>query len=99
MFLNRKYLLVLQKIVIFYIIYTSDSTVITKLDKLVESNKSPRRKLKEEHRLHNVELSGKTFETHKHLISFRSNITTKEMSKNKKEAASERFRKIKTTGK
>lgn len=32
-------------------VYTSDSTVMTKLDKLVENPKAPHWKLKEEHRL------------------------------------------------
>ena len=58
-------------------VYTSDSTVMTKLDKLAESDKSPHWKLKEEHRLLNGELIGKTYETHKRLISFRSNISTR----------------------
>lgn len=75
-------------------VYTSDSTVMTKLDKLVESDKSPHWKLKEEHRLHNGELIGKTYETHKRLISFRSNITTREMTEEQKEAASERFKQM-----
>lgn len=76
------------------IVYTSDSTVMTKLDKLVESDNLPHWKLKEEHRLLNGELIGKTYETHKRLISFRSNISTREMSDEQKEAASERFRKM-----
>ena len=75
-------------------VYTSDSTVMTKLDKLAESDKSPHWKLKEEHRLQNGELVGKTYETHKRLISFRANITTREMSEGQREAASERFRQI-----
>lgn len=61
---------------------------------MAESDKSPHWKLKEEHRLHNGELIGKTYETHKRLISFRSNITTREMTEEQKEAASERFRKM-----
>lgn len=75
-------------------VYTSDSTVMTKLDKLVESDKAPHWKLKEEHRLHNGELIGKTYETHKRLISFRANISTREMSEEQKEAASERFKQM-----
>lgn len=75
-------------------VYTSDSTIMTKLDKLAESDKSPHWKLKAEHRLINGELIGKTYETHKRLISFRSNISTREMSEEQKEAASERFRKM-----
>lgn len=75
-------------------VYTSDSTIMTKLDKLVESDKSPHWKLKEEHRLINGELIGKTYETHKRLISFRANISTREMSEEQKEAASERFKQM-----
>lgn len=75
-------------------VYTSDSTVMTKLDKLVENDKSPHWRLKEEHRLINGELIGKTYETHKRLISFRANITTREMSEEQKEAASERFKQM-----
>ncbi len=75
-------------------VYTSDTTVMTKLDKLAESDKSPHWRLKEEHRLLNGELIGKTYETHKRLISFRSNISTREMSNEQKEAVSERFRKM-----
>lgn len=75
-------------------VYTSDSTIMTKLDKLAESDKSPHWKLKEEHRLINGELIGKTYETHKRLISFRANISTREMSEEQKEAASKRFKQM-----
>lgn len=75
-------------------VYTSDSTVMTKLDKLVESGNSPHWKLKEEHRFSNGGLVGKTYETHKRLISFRSNIATREISEEQKEAASERFKQM-----
>ena len=74
-------------------VYTSDSTVMTKLDKLAESEKAPLWKLKEEHRLQNGELVGKTYETHKRLISFRADIVTREMTEEQKEAAAERMRK------
>lgn len=75
-------------------VYTSDSTIMTKLDKLAKSNESPHWRLKEEHRLINGELVGKTYETHKRLISFRANISTREMSEEQKEAASERFKQM-----
>lgn len=75
-------------------VYTSDRTVMIRLDKLVESDSSPYWKLKEEHKLYNGELIGKTYETHKRLISFRSNITTRELSEEQKEAASERFKQM-----
>lgn len=69
-----------------------DSTVMTKLDKLTESEKAPHWKLKEEHRLHGGELVGKTYETHKRLISFRADIAIKEMTDEQKEAAAERMK-------
>lgn len=73
-------------------VYTSDSTIMTKLDKLVENPKAPRWKLKEEHRLQSGELVGKTYETHKRLISFRADISTRELTEEQKEAAAERMK-------
>lgn len=73
-------------------VYTSDNTVMTKLDKLVENEKSPCWKLKAEHRSHSGELVGKTYETHKRLISFRSDIVTREMTEEQREAAAERMK-------
>lgn len=75
-------------------VYTSDSTIMTKLDKLAESGKFLHWKLVKEHRLQGGELIGKTYETHKRLISFRSNIATREMSEEQKEAVSERFKRM-----
>ena len=74
------------------IVYTSDSTVMTKLDKLAEREKAPHWTLKEEHRLQGGELIGKTYETHKRLISFRADITTRELTDEQKEAAAERMK-------
>ncbi len=73
-------------------VYTSDSTVMTKLDKLAKSGKAPHWKLVAEHRLRGGELVGKTYETHKRLISFRADISTREMTEEQKEAAAERMR-------
>ena len=73
-------------------VYTSDSTVMTKLDKLAESEKAPHWTLKEEHRLRGGELVGKTYETHKRLISFRADIAIREMTDEQKEAAAERMK-------
>lgn len=73
-------------------VYTSDSTVMTRLDKLADSDKAPHWKLKEEHRLQGGELVGKTYETHKRLISFRADIATREMTEEQKEAAAERMK-------
>lgn len=72
------------------IIYTSDSTVMTKLDKLVEN--SPQWKLKEEHFSREHELVGKTYETHKRLISFRKDFVV--MSEENRQAAAERARRV-----
>ena len=57
---------------LFYIIYTSDSTTITKLDKKVKMSNSEW-KLKEIHRLQDTkEIIGKTYICPKNLISFRT---------------------------
>lgn len=82
-------------------VYTSDSTVMTKLDKLVKNPKAPHWKLKGEHRLQSRDLDGtinsgeivgKTYETHKRLISFRADISTRELTEEQKEAAAERMK-------
>lgn len=73
-------------------VYTSDSTVMTKLDKLVENSKAPHWKLKKEHRSQSGELVGKTYETHKRLISFRADISTREFTDEQKEASADRMR-------
>lgn len=73
-------------------VYTTDSTVMTKLDKLAASSDAPLWRVKEEHRLPNGELVGKTYETHKKLVSFRASIITREMTPEQKEAAAARMR-------
>lgn len=73
-------------------VYTSDSTVMTRLDKLAESDNAPHWKLKEEHKVRGGELIGKTYETHKRLISFRVDITTREMTDEQREAVADRMR-------
>lgn len=73
-------------------VYTSDSTVMTKLDKLVENPKAPYWRLKETSILQNGELVGKTYETHKRLISFRADISSRELTDEQKEAAAERMK-------
>lgn len=72
-------------------VYTSDSTVMTKLDKLAENPKAPHWKLKKEHKSQSGELVGKTYETHKDLISFRSDF--KKVSDKQRKAMSERAKK------
>lgn len=74
------------------IIYTSDSTVMTKLDKLAENPKAPHWKLRKEHVTQSGELIGKTYETHKRLISYRADISTREMTEGEKEAAADRMK-------
>lgn len=73
-------------------VYTSDSTVMTKMDKLVENPKAPHWRMKKEHRLQSGELVGKTYETHKRLISFRADISKRELTEEQKKAAAERMR-------
>lgn len=74
-------------------IYTSDSTVMTKLDKLADDAELPHWKIKQVHRLQNGELVGKTYETHKRLISFRTDICTRKLTKEQKQILSERLEK------
>lgn len=73
-------------------VFTSDRTIMTKLDKLVNDEDSPLWKLKEVRYFQNGELASKIYETHKRLISFRSNITTRELTEEQKEAVAERMR-------
>lgn len=54
----------------------SDSTVMTRLDKLVESDKAPHWKLKEEHRLHNGELIGENMNQLGFNLNFRKKNLT-----------------------
>lgn len=61
-------------------IYTSDTTMMTKLDKLVKREDCPDWRLVEEHYNREKELVGKTYETRKNLISFRSNTTTRKVT-------------------
>ena len=77
-------------------IYTSDSTMLTKLDKLAaeENEEAPLWKVKEEHRTKNGhELVGKTYVTNKRLVSFRSRIVTRELTEEQKKELADRMRK------
>ena len=77
-------------------VYTSDSTMMTKLDKLADPNNdnAPLWKLKEVHRMSGTkEIVGKTYITNKRLISFRSDIKTRELTEEQRQEAAERFRK------
>lgn len=77
-------------------IYTSDTTIMTKLDKLadIDNQKAPLWKVKEEHRTKIThELVGKTYLTNKRLISFRAGIVEREMSEEQRRETAERLRK------
>lgn len=74
-------------------VYTSDSTVMTKLDKLAESDEAPHWKCVKVHKALDGTVVGKTYETHKKLISFRVDIVTREMTDEQRQAAAERLRK------
>ena len=77
-------------------VYTSDSTMMTKLDKLADPNNdnAPLWKLKEVHRMSGTkEVVGKTYVTNKRLISFRSDIKTRDLTEEQRQEAAERFRK------
>ena len=75
------------------VIYTSDTTVMTRLDKLVESKDAPHWKLKEVHYSQDGDLMGKTYMTAKRLISFRADFVTSHMTEEQKEAARIRLQK------
>lgn len=65
-------------------VYTSDTTMMTKLDKLVEREDCPDWCLIKEHYSRDKELVGKTYKTRKSLISFRSNVMTRKVSEEQK---------------
>lgn len=74
-------------------IYTSDSTMMTRLDKLAADEDAPHWKLIRIHKDRSGEVVGKTYETHKRLVSFRADIVTREMTPEQKEAAAARMKK------
>lgn len=80
-------------------IFTSDSTVMTRLDKLAERNDAPSWKMVEEHRLQSGEIVGKSYETSKRLISFRSNVVTRELTDEQRKEMAERLHRAKEEGK
>lgn len=73
-------------------IYTSDTTVMTKLDKLVKSKDAPLWRLVREHKLQDGTLVGKTYETNKNLISYRKDLGTHNLSEETRKERSERMR-------
>lgn len=73
-------------------VYTSDTTVMTKLDKLAEGEDCPLWKLVEEHRLRDGTLVAKTYETNKNLISFRKGFSTRNLTDEQRQNRSERMK-------
>lgn len=64
---------------------------MTKLDKLAENPDLPHWRLKQVHKLQDGELVGKTYETHKGLISFRSDFVR--LSNEQRKSKAEQLRK------
>ena len=73
-------------------IYTSDPTVMTRLDKSAKSDDCTDWKLVKEIYDMKGELVGKMYETNKRLVSYRSFIQTKELTDEQKEANAENLR-------
>lgn len=71
-------------------IFTSDSTVMTKLDKLVEN--SDIWECSGEVKDMNGDLFGKEYRCPKNMISFRSRTTTREMTEEQKQRSAEALR-------
>lgn len=72
-------------------IYTSDRTVMTRLDKLVKSDEYPDWKLLKVNRsMDDQEIVSKVYETKKRLISFRSNVVQRELTEEQREQYRER---------
>lgn len=72
-------------------IYTSDRTVMTRLDKLAESDDYPDWKLiRENQSMEDHEVVSKVYETKKKLVSFRAAIVQRELTEEQREAYRER---------
>lgn len=72
-------------------IYTSDRTVMTRLDKFAESDEHPDWKLlKVHHSMDDGEIISKEYETKKKLISFRGNIIQRELTEEQRAEYRER---------
>ncbi len=69
------------------VVYTSDTTVMTKLDKLAESESSPAWSFVESYRDKNGDVVAKLYKTDKKLISFRVNKMERSFTPEQKEAA------------
>ena len=74
-------------------VYTSDRTVMTRLDKLAESDEYPDWKLLKVNRsMEDKEIVSKVYETKKRLISFRSTIVQRELSEEQRQMYRERVK-------
>lgn len=72
------------------IIYTSDTTMLTRLHKLVEKN--PKEWKQIDQGKSNGEIVSETFECPKKLISFRSSTASRVMTEEQRKAARERMK-------
>lgn len=73
------------------IVYTSDTTTMTKLDKLVSAAETEW-KLESVSRLHGGEIVGKTYSCPKSFISFRTKKVSRELSEDQRRELSERMK-------
>lgn len=73
-------------------IYTTDSTVMTKLDKCVEGGEY---EVIEIHKLQKSDkIIGKTYKAKKRLLSFRKKFVEREMTEEQKKASADRLRQL-----
>lgn len=75
-------------------IYTSDTTVLTKLHKLVSRNTKDWTLVSQDMDGRDHEVIAETYSCPKRLISFRAEVKTRIMTNEQKKAAADRLRKI-----
>lgn len=75
-------------------IYTSDTTVMTRLDKLAENQNCPDWQLIKVEKSRDGKIVGKCYRTKKRLVSFRSTIVERTMSEEEKEEMRFRMQKM-----
>lgn len=73
-------------------IYTSDSTVMTRLDKLAQSDACPDWKMVRQIYDRNGDLVAKVYQTKKRLVSYRAAIVERELTDEQREAMAGRIR-------
>ncbi len=74
-------------------IYTTDSTVITKLEKCVEGGEY---EVIEEHKLANGRVVGKTYKAKKKMLSFRSKVVKRELTEEQRQIIRENLAKARS---